>query len=598
MQAAMKNPDQFVNVTFFQDDVQKDPAYKATMLQTVAQKRAALVANPPPSTASPDDVQLYNDEISVLDSITSVANGGPLPPTLTALRLGKAMDALAQQPWPNTLGPTLKKIISDMGTDFNNSFNQVFNAIQATKLTPMVSQGDISNLFAIDQHQAADAAALLPWRSSEYSAVCSGPITSIYCDVLKSFNDPNCKGPECCHGPDCTDTRPQDTGIDYRTPTGANNWTPGRSIVAFNPYDPTQKTQNVLTNFPLAATQTAYDKIYTSIFAVPSVLPRFFGFDDPDHPWTNGGGATLTPNNTRSTAGTGSTDLTGCNYVNVNSPVFRTADIGTVGTILQIDVFLPAVVSGGDMQISVSIPGANIFNQYLNNGNPVPLNNLPPGWNTLSFPIPGNVVTALLGDFAGPQFFLHVNMPNCTAPIGLDNLRFGGTLTPRLIFHILPSSTLKIDNGAVFGFDNLADWTPSTGPKRAAPQFDQGTGALSVPAGGYNSIVSRWFTKADWGHPTGSMNLDVFIAGPQSNRSWYGDVQLYWECQHLAKTFVGDLPLTNGFENEYNTLTFMVPGNVVSFLTSASATEQCRVTVAPNTNPEGNVFLDNMGFIQ
>ncbi len=598
MQSAMRNPDQFVNVTFFQDDIKKDPAYRDTILATVAQKKAALLANPPPSTASADDVQLYNDELTVLDTITSVGNGGTLPAPLTALRLGKAMDALAQQPWPNTLGPTLKKIISDMGTDFNNSFNQAFNAIQATKLTPMVNQTDIDHLFSIDQHQAADAQALLPWRSTNYSSVCSGPITSVYCDVLKSFDDPNCKGPECCHGPDCKGSRPQDTGLDYRAPTGPNNWVPGRSIVAFNPYDPTQKTQNVLTNFPLAATQTAYDKLYTSIFAVPSVLPRFFGFDDPDHPWTDGGGATLTPNNTRSTAGTGSTDLRGCNFVNVNSPVFRTADIGAVGTILQIDVFLPAVVTAGDMQISVSIPGANIFNQYLNSGNPVPLKNLPAGWNTLSFPIPGNVVTALLGDFAGAQFFLHLNMPNCTAPVGLDNLRFSGTITQRTNFHILPSSTYRVDNGAVFGFDNLGDWTPTTGTKSAAPQVDQGSGALSIPAGGYNPVVSRWLTKSEWGNPTGAMNLDVFIPGPQSNRSWYGDVQLYWECQHLPKTMVGDLPLTNGFENEYNSLRFTIPSNVVSFLKSALSGEQCRVTVVPNTNPGGNLFLDNLGFIQ
>jgi hypothetical protein len=601
MQAAMHNPEQFVNVTFFQDDVKTDPVYKSTILSTVASKKAALLANPPPAGASADDIQLYNDEIQVLDTITSVANGGPLPPPLTALRLGLAMDALAKQPWPNTLGPTVKKIISDMGSDFNNSFNQVFNSIQATKLIPMVGQVDIEGLFNINGHQALDAQNLLPWRKGgNYSTVCASPMTTLYCDVLKSFDDPNCKGPECCHGAGCRDDDIAGVapGIDYRNPTGPNNWVPGRSIVAFNPYDPTQKTQNVLTNFPLASTQTAYDKIYTSIFAVPSVLPRFFGFDDPNNPWTNGGGATLTPNNTRSTSGTGSTDLTGCNYVNVNSPTFRTADIGQVGTILQIDVFLPAAVSQGDMQISVTIPGANIFNQYLNNGNPVPLRNLPAGWNTLSFPIPANVVTALLGDFAGAQFFLHVNMPNCTAPVGLDNLRFSGTLTPRTIFHILPSSTETIDNGTVFGFDNLADWTPSIGPKTAAAQFHQGTGALSVPAGGYNSIVSRWMTKAEWGKVTSKMNLDVFLPGPQTNPSWYGDVQLYWECQHLSKTFIADLPLTNDFLNEYNTLTYTLPSNVVSFLQSAAATEQCRVTVAPNTNPGGNVFLDNMGFIQ
>jgi hypothetical protein len=269
-----------------------------------------------------------------------------------------------------------------------------------------------------------------------------------------------------------------------------------------------------------------------------------------------------------------------------------------VGTVLQIDVFLPAVVGASQLQISVSIPGANINNLYLNNGQPVVFKGLPAGWNTLSFTIPANIETALLDDFAGAQWFLNVYRDTCAAPIGFDNLRFGGKLTSRSIFHIRPSQTYTVDNGALFGFDNLNDWTPSIGTKSAAAQFIQGTGALAVPAGGWNPIVSRSFSKAEWGKPTSSINLDVYIPGPQSSHDWYGQVELDWECQHFSKTTLGIDPLTYGFLNEYNTLRFTVPANLVSFLKSAAATETCRATVVANLNPGGSLFLDNMGFIQ
>src|SRR5450432_2012834 len=265
MTAASKNPEQFVNVAFFQDDIKKDTGYRDTVLATVASKRTALAANPPPSTASPDDVQLFQDEVTVLDTITAVGKGGAMPPALTALRLGRAIEALTQQPWPNTLGPTVNKVVSDMGADFNNTFNQAFNAIQATKLTPMMSQTDINALMSQAAPQGATSS-LLPWNSpSDYSAVCSQSMTSLYCDVLKSFDDPNCHGPECQTG------RPGDTGNDLIP--GEHNWVPGRGLVAFNTFDATNPTGNVLTNFPLAATQANYDNLYRKVFQVRRPRP-------------------------------------------------------------------------------------------------------------------------------------------------------------------------------------------------------------------------------------------------------------------------------------------------------------------------------------
>jgi hypothetical protein len=603
MQAALANPEAFVNVVFFQKDAANDAAYKQTILQAASDKRAALIANPPPATATAADKQLYQDEITVLDAIVAAANGNPTPMGLQAIRLGPALDALSKQPWPAVQGPTVRQIISDMGADFNNSFNPVFNAVQGTKLTPVMAASDISTFFST----TGQSTALLPshfqvGQDPFYSNIChTTPHTSVYCDVLSSFDDPNCKGPECPTG----NTADGET-VDYTKPldpnglAGARNgWIPGRGIVAFNKFDPTKTVQNVVTDFPLAATQPIYDNLYKRVFQVPRVVPGFFGFEDPNHPWTSPQ-ATITPNTGRSTQGTASVDVKGCGFADINSPIFMTTDIGVVGTTLQIDVNLPAPSNpswAGDMQMSIQIPGANIYSVYLNNGNPVPFTGLSPGWHTLTYSIPANVVTALLGNFGNAQISLHVNLATCNAPIGLDNLRFGGTLTPRTVFHIRPSDAYGVDTGKVMGFDNVGDWSGSTAIS-AAPTFIQGTGAIAVPAGGYNPIVSRSFTPAEDGVPSSAMSIDVYIPGPQTNRYWFGDVQLFWECQHFPKISLGDKPLTNGFENEYNSLKFDVPANMVNFLKTAAPTETCKVTVALNTNSGGTFFLDNLGFIK
>jgi hypothetical protein len=285
--AALQNPETFVNVVFIQNDAAKDPAYKKTILDTAAAKRDALVKNPPPSTASAQDKQLWQDQITALDAITAAANGAPTPMGLDAVRLGPALQALAQQPWPQVQGPTVKQIISDMGTDFNTSFTPVFNAVQGTKLTPMMSSTDIVGMFNTANVSTALLPSSFPATSDPfYSSIChTAPFTSIYCDVLSSFDDPNCKGPECLTG------TKDDNFVDYRVPLSSSNpagprngWIPGRGIVAFNPFDATKTTQNVLTNFPLAATQETYDKLYTRVFRVrrPRPTPKSLlaGVDD------------------------------------------------------------------------------------------------------------------------------------------------------------------------------------------------------------------------------------------------------------------------------------------------------------------------------
>jgi len=55
-----------------------------------------------------------------------------------------------------------------MGADFNNSFTPVFNAVQGTKLTPMMSSGDIAGMFTTAGVSTALLPSSFPITSDQY----------------------------------------------------------------------------------------------------------------------------------------------------------------------------------------------------------------------------------------------------------------------------------------------------------------------------------------------------------------------------------------------------------------------------------------------
>lgn len=575
------SPEQVVNLLFIEEDSAKDAAYVDTMRDDLARKRVELQGTPPAPGAPASEVRHHQNTLAVYDSLIT----GTPPVGLSPAAIADGMDGVVSRGLAQPLGPTVRKVLGDIGPTFARSFVPFFNSVQGTKLTPLMGAADVNNLF-VDNGLSP---ALLPQNSQGfYSAHCKdNSTTSLYCDVIASFDDPNCVGPDCPE----TDLAPMPS---------RNGWVPGRGLVAFNEYDPSSANRNVLTNFPLASTQAAYEQLYRRVFLVPSGLPGFAGFDDPDEPWTTNGPATLIPNPSDRTEGYGSTQVNGCNNVQIFSPKFRTAEFGVVGSELLLDIKLPVPTNpwwAGSLQAFVTIPSANVFNEPLAGGTPVMFTGLTPGWRTVSFTVPRRVQAAWLGDFADAQISLQLNIATCTQPILLDNLRFGGELVERSQMHIRGSERYSVRTTAVTSFDTLALWsaTPALSP---ATQVIQGTGALALSAAGWTPVTSTWFSLSDLGPPSRSLNLDVFIPVDQPNPWWNGDVQLALDCQHAPNQYIGWRPLTYLFRGEYNSLEFTLPENVWQFVSTQSASESCRFVVNLNVNPSGKFALDNLGFIQ
>jgi hypothetical protein len=116
--------------------------------------------------------------------------------------------------------------------------------------------------------------------------------------------------------------------------------------------------------------------------------------------------------------------LNGCQYAKIDSPLFNTSEL-PAGSKLALDVRLPTQQSNpywlGDVQLHVTIPGANIHNAWVGQwsfaGRPLG------AYHTATFNLPQSIRTALAGGHPNAQLHLAFNTGNCLAPILMDNVR-------------------------------------------------------------------------------------------------------------------------------------------------------------------------------
>ncbi|KYF54952.1 hypothetical protein BE08_40100 [Sorangium cellulosum] len=575
-----------VNLAFLEEDL-RDPGYLADIRDAIDAARDDLSTNPPGPGATPDEVARYNRKMAVLDrweTLLDDVEDAVAPPAPLA-DIGNAAedagnliaDSVALGLIPAVLGPTAQRILSDVGPSFTDTFLPFFNSVQGMKLAPMTSQDDIEGLFTRENVSAAR----LPWNAAGvYSAACAADTTSLYCDALKSFDDPNCMN--------CNESDLDPDPVRF-------NWIRGRGPIAWNEYDATAPERHVTTNFPLASSDPAYDSLYTRVFQVPLGVPGFAGFDDPAAPWTSDE-AGLGSDFTQFTEGSSSLQLNGCNFMAVESPFFLTADWQAVGDRLQFDLFVPSSQPNpfwvGGIQVMVTIPGANIFSL------PIPawtnLTTLPRGaWSTIEFVVPPNVKAALLGDFADAQLRIEVTTASCQDPLLLDNLRFGGDVTERETYHLRGSQIYQVVTNPLFSFDNAGDWSAPV-PLSTSSERVEGTGSVAFTAGGHIVVTSRPFNTSELSGVTRNLSVDVFIPERQPNQWWNGDIQVFLTCGPHNNLSLGVQSFVNRFDGEFNTVEFLLPTQVASTL--GGNFQNCRVSLAMNVNPAGQVRLDNMGF--
>jgi hypothetical protein len=574
----------FVNAAFLWEDMLMDPLYLSSVNAALPSKFAEVNAMPPgpERTARLQALNAFQD---LVNDATAFRAGNPIPLLTdpddpnTVLANAFAMNLI-----PEFLGPTAIQVLNDVGTNLPQTFDPFFNAVQGMKLAPMTGMTDINDLV----HQATGEHHV-PWAS--YSDECSTVAVGPYCDVLKSFDDPNCY--------DCDDALQPDMN--------RSQWIPGRGLVAWNPYDPSGTVaKNVLTNFPLSSFQSAYDDLYLKVFRVPSAVPGWTGFADPANPWTSAqGGLSLNPSNR--TEGGASLQVNNCGTIVVDSPVFSTFEFGVVGDPIAFDLFVPPQTGTpwflGSAQLLVSIRGAGVTNFPLGTyflsaaGGMVPNQ-----WNTLSFTVPQNIQDILLGVDANAQYHIVLNLA-CGAPVLLDNLRFLGNLRERQQFFTRASSQYTVTSNPLFSFDDSGDWS-STSPLSAESQTKiEGAASLGVVPT-FTQVKSRSFSTAELSAVTDRLNLDVYLPKqpPLPPQWWSGSLELFFTCGGLVNQSVGLVELQNeGFLGQFNSYEFTLPSNLVSILNGSQGTfTGCSVDVHFSmVNPQGTTFfLDNMGFIQ
>jgi hypothetical protein len=157
--------------------------------------------------------------------------------------------------------------------------------------------------------------------------------------------------------------------------------------------------------------------------AALSPIARLFGFEDPLS-WsaTN---ATLSLVTSPVTQGCGALGISGSGYLPINGASFATSNVSP-NNALSVDLFIPSNQPNqfylGALQMYLSCPSGNVFNQYIGQ---VELTGKPQNqFSTLRFPLPSATLSTLhqpLNDCAF-SFALNVNQTNRTWI--LDNLRF------------------------------------------------------------------------------------------------------------------------------------------------------------------------------
>lgn len=329
-------------------------------------------------------------------------------------------------------------------------------------------------------------------------------------------------------------------------------------------------------------------------------IPWFMSFDDPERFWTSNN-ADLSYDDIVKYGNIGySLKIHGDGYKSIVSPVFNTYEIEAFSRELQLDVWIPKDQINpywyGDVQMSVNIPAASLYNAWIGQ---VLLTGLQTGWNTLSFELNQDIYNAIAGDYPNATITIILNTNQNPDDFRIDNLRFGGDLNLRTTEHVIAGNILDIYSVDFMSFDNINDWSVDNrdllfveSPKT------QGLGAAGVTASGFTEIKSRSFALSELKFVSNIISLDVYVPNPQPNDYWVGDIGLNLSCPDLGinSMYLGNVNLTHMFREEFNNIQFAIPEEVVMNLRYGIG--ECSFSIYLNVNNGAGTFLlDNMGFV-
>jgi hypothetical protein len=179
---------------------------------------------------------------------------------------------------------------------------------------------------------------------------------------------------------------------------------------------PTSVSMNVNVNGTAASNQQ-------QSCAALSPIARLFGFEDPLS-WsaTN---STLSLVTSPVTQGCGALGISGSGYLPINGASFPTSSVSP-NNALSVDLFIPSNQPNqfylGALQMYLSCPSGNVFNQYIGQ---VELTGKPQNqYSTLRFPLPSATLSTLHQALSDCSFSFALNVNQTNRTWILDNLRF------------------------------------------------------------------------------------------------------------------------------------------------------------------------------
>lgn len=161
-------------------------------------------------------------------------------------------------------------------------------------------------------------------------------------------------------------------------------------------------------------------------FVTVNTSPKFMLFDDLERKWTSENAELFSDSAVRSGNFGYSLRIHGGGYMTIVSPQFGNEEIGFATGNLLLDIWIPEDQVNpywlGDVQLSVNIPSAGLYNAW---NSRIPLTGLSAGWNTVSFALCDEILNALNEKFNDAQISLHLNVNQNSEDFRIDNLRFG-----------------------------------------------------------------------------------------------------------------------------------------------------------------------------
>lgn len=289
-------------------------------------------------------------------------------------------------------------------------------------------------------------------------------------------------------------------------------------------------------------------------------------------------------------------------YTEIVSPSFNTAEWGTVGDKLLLDVKMPAELNNpywaGNIAVRFENPATGTYVMLGQRE----LNLAPLGeWSTLEYDVPEDVQQVLLGDYPAGVFIIVTNTNDGAAQGQLiDSLRFGGNVVSRSTPHQPNSSQMLVQTNSFLDFEDIDEWLSNSDTFAVTDTILSGLSALGLDAVvGWNEVESRTFATAELPDPTDTISLDLYIPTPQPNPWWTGAVQLFLTCEdaEFYNQMIGQVELQNLFQSEYNQLKFSLSEQTRAILLDDYF--DCRFKITLNSSSTAGKFLfDRMGYIE